>query len=190
MHLTSFSLLFVCTANLCRSPTAEFLARQQMATVLPAEQWSIRSAGVRARAGEPVHPRSAEELLRRGVDVAGFRSTQLTPELIGQADIVLTAERVHRSAVVRTDPRAAGRTFTLLQFAELCRSVPSLKVAPGTAGPALLSAALHQRGRKLDDGPTDIEDPIGRRRRRYRLCADTIENALNTIWAPLSPTGP
>ena len=41
------------------------------------------------------------------------RSSALTPEVAEHADLILTAERLHRSAVARVAPLARARTFTL-----------------------------------------------------------------------------
>ena len=58
--------------------------------------------------------------------VAEHESIQLSPALIARADLVLTATRQHRSAVVSSLPAAIGRTFTILQFARLCDEVPPI----------------------------------------------------------------
>ena len=85
----AFTLLYVCTANLCRSPIAEYLTRELAAAQLSEERWVIGSAGVRATAGHPVHPRAAAELSRRGLDTDDFRLG--ASECVAAADVVATA---------------------------------------------------------------------------------------------------
>lgn len=181
----SFTLLYVCTANLCRSPIAEYLTRELAAVEIPDEKWVIGSAGVHGTAGHPVHPRAAAELSRRGLDTDDFRSTPLDVEAIDEADLILTAEKVHRSTVVRARPDASRKTFTLLQFAGLCTLVEPFSAPPGSAGTMLLEAALSRRGFRLETDSIDIEDPIGRRQRHFRSCASRIDAAVHQILAPL-----
>src|SRR5690606_8415247 len=65
-----FSILFVCTGNIWRSPTAEAVLRQQVRKVGLEYRIRVDSAGTHGyHVGEPPDPRSAETSLARGVDM-------------------------------------------------------------------------------------------------------------------------
>jgi protein-tyrosine phosphatase len=95
---TTFNILFVCTGNTCRSPLAEALARLE----LERRGWQhvqIASAGIAAREGD--HASEPAVLVGRqcGLDLAGHRSSQLTPELLDWADLVLAMSPSHLLAI-------------------------------------------------------------------------------------------
>jgi protein-tyrosine phosphatase len=178
---SDFHVLFVCTANHCRSPIAEHLLRSELET--RELRWSIESAGTQAHPGVPMHPSADRVLYRRGIDVGDWVSQSLTPKLIDGADLILTAEESHRGPVARLSPAAVGRTFTLLQFAMLTRLSPPPALAPGDYGPALLRNATQNHGRLQPVSPTkrDLADPAGQSIFSFGRCATTIERALEDI---------
>ena len=124
-----FSVLFVCTGNVCRSPVAELVARRLLADKLGAEEaarFTVSGAGTNAALGEPMDPQSRAELADVGVDAdeaSDFRSHPVTAEAIEAADLILTADRNHRSTVVQLAPGALGKTFCLREFARLLSSL-------------------------------------------------------------------
>jgi protein-tyrosine-phosphatase len=103
-------ILYVCTANICRSPAAAALLRD---LELPGVE--VRSAGTHAVPGSTGCP-LAPALSGRFEE---HSSRVLTGELVGWADLVLTAAREHRSAVIQWDPSARQRTYTLRQVGRL-----------------------------------------------------------------------
>ena len=81
------SVLFVCTANICRSPYMELLARH----LAPTETGlRFSSAGTMGMREEPMDPTMAAQLVLRGASAEGFRSRRATGTLVEQADVVLT----------------------------------------------------------------------------------------------------
>ena len=148
-----FGVLMVCTGNLCRSPAAELLLR---AAVGPPRGSGIEvaSAGTGAVSGRPAHPLTVQALSQRGIDAAAHVSQPLEAAMVRAADLVLTAAREHRTEVVRLDPDAVPRTFTLLEFARL--------IAGGAGGadrPELVVAAA-ARSRSGADASDDVRDPV------------------------------
>lgn len=79
----------------------------------------LMSAGTRAHAGRAAHALTLRALADAGLEPTPHASQRLAPEAVAVADLVLTATREHRLAVVEADPTAAPRTFTLLEFARL-----------------------------------------------------------------------
>ncbi len=136
------AVLFVCTANICRSPMAERLVSAMLAGRLgvQADQITVSSAGVVAREGEPMNPVAAAALRGRGIDAGGFGARLLRPEHIVGSTLVLAAAREHRSAVARLVPRAAARCFTVREF-DRYSTVVDITALPAH-GPAPRLAAL------------------------------------------------
>ena len=180
-----FSVLFICTANQCRSPIAEHLLRSEVA--LRDLSWAVASAGLQARSGQAMHPSAARILDRRGIDTSGWTSRRVGPEMLAQADLVLTATEAHRGAVAQLSPGAMARTFTLLQFAYLIRSSRSVAGGLGTPHPgrSLIGRAGSARGnlQPLPPRSRDLADPMGHSFSRFRKCAATIEQALSEVLA-------
>lgn len=166
-------VLAVCTANICRSPAAEFLLRRAFAEVgLRAE---VSSAGVAGFDGAPIDPQTAEALREIGVDPGDFRSRPLRPADVEAADLVLTATAEHRSVVLRRVPHALRKTFTLKEFAALAGE------GAGARSPAdVVAAALAARGSREVD-VLDIEDPHGRGIDAQRRAVAEIERGTAEI---------
>jgi protein-tyrosine phosphatase len=118
-----FGILFVCTGNMCRSVIAERLARRGLRARLGAEacRFRVTSAGTAALDGCPVHPYAAEALrcLGAGADADGAASHAMTAADIDAADLILTAGREHRDAVLALRPAVSGHAYLLREFARL-----------------------------------------------------------------------
>ncbi|WP_305039355.1 MULTISPECIES: protein tyrosine phosphatase [unclassified Frankia] len=188
-------VLMVCKGNLCRSPTAEYVAAAALRAGLGAERDSVTvsSAGTHARAYAPMHPHTATVLAERGLNPAGFRAHRIDVDTVRSAGLVLCAERKHRGIVVTMVPKAVRRTFTLREFARLTAGItladivstglPSDGDAAGSLpayGDALVALAVGRRGLTRPERPTDddIADPIGASIEAFRYCAEQISAAL------------
>lgn len=144
----SRSLLFVCTANMLRSPSAELLARARGAE---AAGWRVSSSGTQALAGRHIDEDAGRALQAYGISPFEHRARQTTPQLLREADLVVTFEIRHRQWVLEQEPSLAGRVLTI-------RRVVSLLVAkPRRADPL-----DHLRWDAHPYGPTDeFADPVG-----------------------------
>lgn len=87
-------LLFVCTGNICRSPTAEGVLRNfAEKEKLPLH---IDSAGTHDyHAGEPPDERMQEHAKRRGYDLSGLRARRVTRRDLEEFDLILALDRGH-----------------------------------------------------------------------------------------------
>jgi protein-tyrosine phosphatase len=188
--VATFRVLVVCTANHCRSPIGQQLldhdARKRFGD---RDGWVVDSAGTDIPGRWPLHAYAATVLGERLPTVAAHESVQISPPIIGRADLVLTATRQHRSAVVSMLPAAIGRTFTILQFARLCEKVKAITASDtGVLGRELLAAAKLARSsvQPVPGDQDDLPDPMGRGLPEFRLCADRLQSCVDRILRPLT----
>lgn len=125
------SVLFVCTANICRSPMAAALFRLILAeNEGNPGSWRIESAGTWAQEGKPAAPEVIELLASRGLNVRAHRSRMVNEALLQGFRLVLTMEAGHKEALLVEFRSMRGRVFTL---AEMCGESGS--VADPIGGP-------------------------------------------------------
>jgi protein-tyrosine phosphatase len=165
-----FRVLFVCIGNVCRSPVGERL----LAARLPADRFAVRSAGVGAMVGYAMSKYAAAELEGFGGNPKGFAARQLTPEMIEEADLLLTATRDLRSAVLADAPGALRRTFTILEFAAL-----SAMGEGSTAEELVRWAGAHRSA--AGNVEQDVPDPFRRGPEMHAAAAGAIHEAVQQI---------
>lgn len=177
-------VLFVCTANICRSPFMERYARAVAGTDSGVE---FHSAGTQGFRDAPMDPPMAEELQRRGGDPTGFRSRRLTAAILDDADLVLTAERTHRRLILEEHPAALRRTFALGHLAELVTSGQDDTPYAGSAAAAVdaLLARLAGQGNRATP-EHDVDDPYGRGEEAARQAADRMQALLDPVIRTLT----
>ena len=146
------------------------------------------SAGTAALVGSGMDAPSALALKELGGDPAGHAGRRLSAGLVDAADLVLTAETKHRSAVLGFEPLAFRRTFTMREFARL---------GVGLADPVDPRdvAALQARVVEVADrrglaepakpGADDIGDPFGAPLDQARACAAQVSAAVDGVLATL-----
>jgi protein-tyrosine phosphatase len=163
-------ILFVCTGNVCRSPTAERLAIAYGA-------WSdfhgfrASSAGTRALIGHPIQSYAAHVLEELGGDASDFAARQLTPTIAADADLVLTMTRAQRGDVLQLAPQQLHRTFTLREAAQLVSECNARNVAD------LAAFRPRLRAHELPD----IPDPIGHDEAYFAMVGARIAEILSPV---------
>jgi sulfate adenylyltransferase len=170
----TLNVLFVCTANICRSPYMELAAR---AASSGDSSVIFRSAGTHGFREHAMDAVMAEALARRGVDSAGFVSRPLSAALVEQADLVLTAETSHRTFILQDHPAAFRKVFTLGQFAAAASGLD-------LNGAELLKAVGERRG--TAETSLDVHDPYGRGPEAAETCAVQIDQLLGTVVPALT----
>ncbi len=172
-------VLVVCTGNVCRSPFIEGILRLQLPPSI-----QVASAGTAALAGEPVDPRVSAALGSDAANSSRAAARQLTPEIIHDAQLVLTATRAHRGAVASLHPRALGYTFAFGDFSALARAVILDDLGEGDSPADVLrrkaAAVAGQRGLAPPKpvGEVDIVDPY---RRDDRVFAAMVAQVLEGL---------
>lgn len=108
------SVLFICTANQCRSPMAEGLLRLQVGLDNP--DWRIGSAGTWAYDGTPASLNSVLVLKERGLDLSKHSSRTVDGEMVASHGVVLAMEKGHKEALRVEFPKLAGRIYLLSEM--------------------------------------------------------------------------
>ena len=91
-----FSVLIVCTGNICRSPTAEGVFRAEVERRGLGDRIRVESAGTHDyHVGEAPDARSVRHAKRRGYDLSALRASQVTREDFERFDYILAMDRGH-----------------------------------------------------------------------------------------------
>ncbi len=168
-------MLFVCTANICRSATLEALARRALPE---GGDVVFTSAGTHGYVDSPLNEVMAGAL-PTDVDVSAFRSRPLTSRLLEEADLVLTAEAAHRAFILDDQPHLFRKVFTLGQFAAAVERAPE-----GLSREELLAQVGEDRG--AADPALDLPDPYGRGPEAAAACVARIDELLRIVLPALS----
>ena len=101
------SILVVCVGNICRSPTGEALLKKR----LEGRNIQVSSAGLGALTGKPVDPIAAQLMAAAGYTLPDHQARQLSPEMLRNADLILTMELKHIQSIHSLAPETRGKTF-------------------------------------------------------------------------------
>lgn len=107
-------ILFVCRANICRSPMAEAILN----TLAEDAGLGVRaeSAGVAALEGAEMDPQARAVLEEMGVYPESHRAKQVTRALLEEADLVLTMSRRQSAQLLETIGAPPGKIQILLDY--------------------------------------------------------------------------
>ena len=95
-----FRVLFVCTGNICRSPTAEGVFRQLVLDAGLDRRIGAASAGtIDYHAGHQADRRTRLAAKRRGIDLDSHAARQLDPADFDRFELLLAMDRGHLTAL-------------------------------------------------------------------------------------------
>jgi protein-tyrosine phosphatase len=180
MSQEPFSILAVCTGNVCRSPAVERLLASKLGPTV-----AVASAGTHALVGHPMPDPMAALLTDSGIEPDSFEARRLSENMLKEADLVLTMTRAQRGLVVELWPPAVRRAFTLREFARLLSAVDPAALPAGPPAERLraaipLAAAGRERQRMLPE-EDDVVDPFRLSNAVYAASFAQIRSAVETV---------
>jgi protein-tyrosine phosphatase len=121
----TIGVLFVCTGNICRSPTAAGVFRAMVDAAGLADAFEIDSAGTfEGHVGRPASLLAIEAAKRRGYDLSDHRARLLTNEDIERFDYPMAMDRTHLAAMRWMAPRGLmDRPQMFMKFAPAARTL-------------------------------------------------------------------
>jgi protein-tyrosine phosphatase len=148
----AIGVLFVCTGNICRSPTAAGVFRTMARKAGMEHEFVIDSAGTfDGHVGNPASMLAIETAKLRGYDITDHRAKLLTIELLKRFDLPIAMDRTHLAALRWMAPRERQDIPTLLM-----RFAPQL-------------------------GVDEVPDPFGGPSSGYDLAMDMIEQGCRGL---------
>jgi protein-tyrosine phosphatase len=154
--MSRIRVLFVCTGNICRSPTAEGVLRHHVEQAGVGNRILIDSAGtIDYHVGEPPDPRMQAAARRRNYDLSRLRARQVKPGDFARFDYLLAMDQDHVSWLKREAP---GDHMHKIQL--------------------FLDYAPHM-------GPREVPDPYYGGTEGFELVLDLIERASVGLLAEL-----
>jgi protein-tyrosine phosphatase len=168
-HAARIGVLFVCHANMCRSPLAEGVFAHLVAERGLEARFTIDSAGTWASEGIEPHPLSVAEAEAHGIDllrITSASSRPFRPDDLERFDHVIAMDRANEADIER-----------------LRRISAFGPVEGGSARVRLLRAVLDPKARGAD---RDVPDPIGRGPEAYGRVYAIIEAACAALLDELA----
>lgn len=109
-------ILFVCTANIARSPMAQALFNKIMLDMGLDNEYQAASAGTWTVDGIPAPPDGQLVMRERGLDTSMHRSRRITNRIVENADLILTMEAGHKEALQIEFPEKRNKTFMISEM--------------------------------------------------------------------------
>ena len=113
-----FGVLFVCTGNICRSPTAEGVFRKLVADAGMSGAILADSAGTHGyHIGEPPDTRAQSAAAKRGYDLSGLRARRVERADFERFDLIVAMDRGHLAILSRMAGSAAHKLKLMMAYA-------------------------------------------------------------------------
>lgn len=104
-------ILFVCTGNICRSPSAEGVLRHKLKERgLDHLVWTDSAGTTAYHVGHFPDERTMAVALRRGYDLSGLRARQVVVEDFKKFDLILAMDQSHEIALHQMAANAAEKS--------------------------------------------------------------------------------
>lgn len=109
------SVLFVCTANICRSPTAAAVFRKLLARKGKDDAFEIASAGTHEyHVGKPPFPTAVEVSKQRGYDITQHVARRVVPDDFDHFDLILAMDKANVASLRTIAPTRSKQKIELL----------------------------------------------------------------------------
>lgn len=110
-------LLMICAGNICRSPMAEYLARDYAKK--RGRELDVRSASLLGLDGQPAHRYSIWAMKELNIDLTPHRAQPVSEALVRQADYILVMELAQAADLRTRYPEVGDKILTLGTFGGL-----------------------------------------------------------------------
>lgn len=169
-------ILFVCTANICRSPSAESLAR----SLVGERRFIYRSAGFLAGGRKP--PSTLVDVLgRRGLDISDHRSYNLDDPSVRAAHLLFTMENSHVQQATALVPTAFPKIVPIRQAAAILAEEDD--AIPVEQFVARLNTNRHPE--EYLGTNWDVADPYGGSKRDYTQMVAQVADLVTSVLGKL-----
>ena len=170
-------LLTVCSYNRARSVMAELLLRRELAAAGVGAH--VVGAGF-AAGGQPPLPSTIAALHTLGFDARSMVSTRVDAQMVADADLVLTAERLHVVRLVEDDRSLLAKVFTLPEFAQLARAAGPRRGLQMAEWLAIVGAG-RTHATFAATHPPEVVDPAGQPPATFIATATLIQGWSRTV---------
>ncbi len=111
------TVIFVCTGNVCRSPTAAGLFYDKLIREKADGRVRVRSAGIWALEAQPASAYARQVMNEHDLDISAHRGRSLTQADVDEADLILVMTKGHAAVIARDLERSAGKVYLLSEMA-------------------------------------------------------------------------
>jgi protein-tyrosine phosphatase len=170
-------ILTVCSYNRARSVMAELLLRRELAAV--GVQAHVVGAGF-AAGGQPPLAATVTALHAIGIDARSVLSTRVDEQMVADADLVLTAERLHVVRLVEGNRDLLAKVFTLPEFAALAPAAGPRGGRSMVEWLAVVGAGRTHATFQASN-PEEVIDPAGQPPATFALTAALIQGWSRTV---------
>ena len=111
-----FKILFICTANICRTPIAKYYLRDKVKKTGLSGKIEVDSAGTWARGGQSAAENSIAVCKENKLDASEHTSTGITAAIMNDSDLILCMSIQHKLDLVSIFPQHADKIFLLKEY--------------------------------------------------------------------------
>ena len=154
--MKTLNIVFICTANICRSPMAEGILKKRWSEFVgssntPSIGINVTSMGIYGLENQPSSEYSVQICMEKNIDISTHKSRPLIFDELASADIIFTMERVQRKHLHLLMPPFREKIHLLGAWPE------------------------------KETFKSNIKDPIGRRFRVYKNVCNKISLHVDRI---------
>jgi|SRR5208283_4451095 len=147
------NILFVCTANICRSAMSAAILRKMLLENGMQSSILVDSAGTEALVESPSEETTIDVCKKHGIDISMHRGQQITNVMVHDASIILCMAETHRRIIRGIFPQWERKILLLKEF-------------------GMAETPQHP----------SIDDPTGRAKKKYEKCFLELEAEITRIF--------